>query len=331
MNGAEVKVGIVSTHRRWSSGSEAWARYHLALGFTKLYVFTDDGCAPSVPSSLAVQLTPCAPEYWASNSLKGLFTEQVRDIERDFGTAQWGNPKRVMARQTHNACEGLVRSSQDGIDWLLHIDDDEYFWCPGASIHGHFDGLNRAGIGSVTYLNHEAVLLDESAPATEKRRTSFKKHRYALTVEQQNALPNLLPGKPYFASHSSGKAAARVTAKTAPLGVHSFIVDDRTLGVGISRVPGILHQPYKSVGQFLDKHLSQGEFQVEQVFDGPAGPPGVHAEAQRLCRNKDTDGLRSLYARAVAWSQAERDRLEAEGFLLTPDAALPIDEGCIVG
>lgn len=320
-----MKLGIVSTHRRWTSDSEAWARYHLRLGFTRIYVFADDGCTHELPSNLAVDLTPCTPARWAAQSAAGWFSEKLSDIERDFGTPRWGSPRRVMNRQVLNATEALVQASKDGIDWLLHIDDDEYFWCPGAPVHDHFEALHRAGIGCVTYLNHEAVLLEEAAPACSTRRTSFKKHRNALTSAQHSALPGLLAGRPWFVSHSSGKSAARVTARTAPLNVHSFVVDDGALGMGISRIPAVLHQPYKNVRQFCEKHLSQGEFSLEQDFDGPAGPPGIYAQAQHLCRSKDTDGLRSLYSNTVTWSENEKDRLDAEGLLLTPELPLPID------
>lgn len=325
-HGTGVAVGIVSTHRGWNSESEAWARYHLSLGFTRLYVFADDGRCDRMPSTRGVTLIPCTQAYWASRPSKHGYGEYLRDIERDRDTAQWGTPERVMQRQILNVCTALDLARGEGVEWLLHIDDDEYFWCPGISVDEHFSGLDRAGIGYALYWNHEAVLLDETSSACKSRRTWFKKAPHALTEAQRDALPTLLPGKPYFTSYMCGKSAARVVAGTAPRSVHGFCVGNPMLGHCQSKIPGVLHQPYSSVSQFCEKHLSQGTFPIDSVLGNPWEPPGVYADAQLLTRDNDVDGLRSLCARYVALSESERTGLEAGGFLLMPEAQLPIDD-----
>ena len=183
----------------------------------------------------------------------------------------------------------------------------------------------ESGIAWAHYWNHEAVLLDEGVSPPARGRTVYRKNPHALTRVQRSAIPSVLPGKPYFTSHEGGKTAARVMPDTLPRGVHSFQFENPMLGESAFTVPAILHLPYKSAAHFCDKHLTQGIFSTEQLFGMQWTPPGVYAEAQHLCRGQDIEGLRALYSRAVTLTQAERDRLETHGYLLTTQAPLPFD------
>src|SRR4051812_30188928 len=123
-----MKLGIVSTHRAWTAESRAWADYHLALGFDRLYVFLDDGNTGSLPQPPGVHATLCTHAYWREQPLRAGYADYHREVLGDLAGPGRGTPERVMQRQILNVCRALELASDEGIDWLLHIDDDEYFW-----------------------------------------------------------------------------------------------------------------------------------------------------------------------------------------------------------
>jgi hypothetical protein len=225
-----MTVAIVTTQRTWTPESEPWANYHLSLGFTKIYVFVDDGRADYLPSSPAVQLIPTSREYWESHT-PNEWQHYLADVRRDYGAQDFGSPENLTKRQVLNANAGLAMAIANGIDWILHIDDDEYFWCPDSSADQHFDALTRAGVNNVVYLNHEAVLFGPETPPEKRCRTVFKKNWTALWEHQRNNIHQVLPGKPYFSCYSNGKAAARcLPGITVPNGAHSMWINDPIQG-----------------------------------------------------------------------------------------------------
>lgn len=321
-----MTVAIVTTQRSWKPESEPWANYHLSLGFTKIYVFVDDGRTDYLPSSPAVQLIPCSREYWESHTPK-LWQHYLADVRRDYGAQDFGSPENLTKRQVLNANAGLALAIADGIDWILHIDDDEYFWCPDTSAAEHFDSLKRAGINNVVYFNHEAALFGPETPPEKRQRTCFKKNWVGLWEHQRTSIHRVLSGKPYFACYSNGKAAARCLPDiTIPNGAHSIWINDPMLMKAEFCKPGILHRPYKDASQFCDKYLLQGKFSTETMLGMPWNLPEIQAKAQQLVRENDTSGLRSLFEQLVTVSETERVALENEGFLLTPELPLPCDE-----
>lgn len=326
-----MKVAIVSTQRTWKRESEPWAKYHLSLGFSKIYVFCDDGRTDYKPSSSAVELIPCSKEYWDTQSPK-LWQHYLADVRRDYGGPHFGSPESLTQRQVLNLNAGFALAARDGVDWVLHIDDDEYFWCPDMSADAHFDGLHRAGANYAVYLNHEAALFGDETPAEKKLRTCFKKNWVGLWENQRSSISRVLPNKPYFACYSNGKPAARVMAEgiVVPNGAHTIWINDPMLAKAEFCRPGILHRPYKNAAQFCNKYLAQGTFSTEMMLGMPWNLPEIQAKAQLLVREANAEGLRALFEQLVTVSEAERVTLENEGFLLTPDALLPCDEQWLI-
>ncbi len=321
-----MTVSIVTTQRTWNKESEPWAHYHLSLGFSKIYVFVDDGRTDYMPSSSAVQLIPCSKEYWEAHS-PNRWQHYLDAVRRDHGTPHFGSPESLTHRQVLNCNAGLMLAAADGIDWILHIDDDEYFWCPDTSADAHFDGLQRAGINYAVYANHEAALFGPETPPEIRQRTYFKKNWSALWEHQRNNLPRVTAGKPYFACYSNGKAAARTfTDIVIPNGAHTIWINDPMTAKAEFCKPGILHRPYKDASQFCRKYLAQGTFSTDTMMGMPWNLPEIQAKAQQLVRENNIDGLRSLYEQLVTVSEAERLVMENEGYLLLPDKPLPCDE-----
>jgi hypothetical protein len=323
-----MTVAIVSTQRTWKPESEPWAHYHLSLGFSRIYVFVDDGRTDYTPASSAVRLVACSKEYWEAHS-PNRYLHYLDDVRRDWGAPTFGSPQSLIQRQVLNANAGVALAAADGIDWVLHIDDDEYFWCPDTSADAHFYALQRSGIHNVRYFNHEAVLLGPETPAEKKRRTCFKKNWSGLQGHQRRDIPRVTGGKPYFTCYSNGKSAARTLPNIMVAnGPHSFWFDD-PMAMGASAEfnrPAVLHRPFKDVSQFCRKYLQQGTFAIDTLLGEPWSPPGIQAQAQRLAREGDMDGLRALYEQLATVSEAERAMMENEGYLLFLDKPMPFDE-----
>jgi len=317
-----MTAAIVSTQRTWNKESEPWAHYHLSRGFSKIYVFVDDGRTDFQPSSSAVQLIACTQAYWTAHTCRH-WPKYLEDVRRDYGTSRFGSPGSVIQRQVLNANTGMELAAADGIDWLLHIDDDEYFWCPDMPVEAHFDGLQRAGIETAIYLNHEAVLLGPDTPPEKRRRTWFKKNPQSMG----SRVPDRGEGKPYFTCYSNGKAAGRVLLdKVVPNGCHTFWVHDSMSAWAEFGRPGVLHRPFKDVSQFCRRYLTQGTYATDVLVGRPTNLPEIQVKAQQLVSEGNTAGLLELFEEVGLHSEAERARLEEQGCLMTIDEPLPFEE-----
>lgn len=315
-----MKAAIVSTHKTWDSAGYAWAHYHLALGFSKLYVFVDgEQTGFEVKPPPSVELTYCGANYWKSLSPTQSYEDSHSAVQASIGTPGWGSPEALTYRQMLNVCSGLDCARADGVDWLLHIDNDEFFWCPDVSIDEHFESLTRDGIAHAHFLNHESIV--RSAPAGRKESTIyFRKNWEMLSEHQRSMIPSLHPNKAYFLSYSGGKSAARVDATTGPNSAHFF---KSTEPVSTSR-PAILHIPYRSADQFCEKHMSLGAF-ADRMYGAPWMPQKLYADARELVRNGDREGLQALFESIVLVDEAEFVNLASNDFLLRLDLELDLE------
>jgi len=317
-----MTVAIVSTQRTWNKESEPWAHYHLSRGFSKIYVFVDEGRTDFQPSSRAVQLTACTQEYWAAHKTHPSWWAFAEAVRSHYGTPFFGSPECLIQRQVLNAIAGLGLAAADGIDWLLHIDDDEYFWCPDMPVADHFDGLTRAGIATAVYQNHEAAILGPDTPPEKRRRTWFKKnHKFV-----GGRVPYLGDGKPYFKSYANGKSAGRVLPdKVIPNGPHTFWVDESIFASAEFGRPGVLHRPFKDLSQFCRRYLSLGVYPTEVIMGRPVDPHPIQVKAQQLISEGNTAGLLKLFEEMGIHSEAERALMEEQGFLMTTEEPLPFE------
>lgn len=310
-----MNAAIVSTHKAWDRNGLDWADHHLALGFSKIYVFIDSEsleCDCDVPG---VEAIFCGADYWRSHLTWPGYEDQLSQVRAAIGTPAWGGPAMLVIRQALNVCSGLDRARTEGMAWLLHIDGDEYFWCPDVSVKEHFECMTEQGIVHAHYWNHEAVVLP-SAHQNGSSTVFLKKNWEALTDEQRSLIPSLCLGKPYFLSYSNGKSAAYVEDSTEPHGVHYF----KAAGAPPSNCrsmsrPGICHVPYRSVDQFCDKHLTLGVFD-DRIYDAPWVPQQLYSEAREFVRRGDVEGLRKLYEDRVLVGSAEFYGFAERDFLI---------------
>eukprot|EP00960_Hanusia_phi_P051088 760593-Hanusia_phi.AAC.2 len=147
----------------------------------------------------------------------------------------------VPARQELNAELATARAMQAGARWILHLDSDE-LWFPFASgvpdllsqpikhanfVSEHFDGLDKQGIGHVTYQNIEAVPERSSIENAFTEATLFKCHFSSLPLTHDSMVTlqewtSKNQNGQFFVGYDNGKSAVRLVKGVTVRGVHSF-------------------------------------------------------------------------------------------------------------
>ncbi|KAJ8599978.1 hypothetical protein CTAYLR_001801 [Chrysophaeum taylorii] len=213
-----VRAAIVCQLRDASKRLESFVRYHVRLGFEKVYLYFDD-CGEVDAISRARVLEGA------------VVTVRDRDLvarwRRLDAWAKLGPAANddVQVRQMLNALDALGRARQDGMHWLLHIDSDELFY-PGpasTSIASHFRALDDSGCSIFTYYNFEAV--PERSPVDEVdpfRAVSLFKRPLALVPRDAplDFWQNRAPNREVFLFYQNGKSAVRCSVDAVPTSVH---------------------------------------------------------------------------------------------------------------
>lgn len=225
-----IRVGIVCQLKDASVRLESFIRYHLLIGFDRLYLYFDD-CREVEDIELARTL---------STEFDGRVVVTVRDRELAkiwSGLDGWERLRHfanqdVQVRQMLNAFHALGRARSEGIDWLLHIDSDELFY-PGpaaTSIAPHFQALNASPCSIFTYYNYEAVPeeMPEDTTADPFRNVTLFKRPLAIVDENSSHATASVaqfwrrraPNNKLFLFYQNGKSAVRCTLDAVPTSVH---------------------------------------------------------------------------------------------------------------
>jgi hypothetical protein len=291
------KVAIVTTLRGAEAVVTSFIRYHLAAGFSRIYLFFDDPADASLPIARSYgQQVTCIPNDWR--------------LQRLWKTTRTylGNPalrhhiaSEVMARQILNADVAGGLALADGMDWLMHIDVDELFYPTGQTVPEHFEQLSDGGVTSMSYANLEGVPERTDIEDFFREITLFKQNPALLDAAQMarvNASERFGYGKKYFLYYANGKSASRVTKELSPQGVHAF---NDTPARRFAKDPVVLHYPvcgfshfwnkYRILGRFADKWF--GEFDIGFSF---------HLQSRDLINGNDQAYARRLYEAQVVMS-----------------------------
>jgi len=212
--GPPVRCGIVTTFRD-APNLHSWIRFHLAVGFCRIFLFVDnpdeDGRLAAEIASLHSSVTVVLRDgklQQAWRELVGWSTYGPSvDVADDFSV--------VMARQCLNAEYAMERAEADDLcDWLLHIDADELL-CPppNVSVSDIICGAEVAGANGAVFVNYEvAPERDEPYMDPFTEATLFKVN------------DRLRGGDPRFLAYANGKSAVRVGGAARPNGVHKWWV-----------------------------------------------------------------------------------------------------------
>ncbi|MCR8546220.1 glycosyltransferase family 2 protein [Salipiger sp. P9] len=299
-----LRWGLVSTIRAPLPQIARFAAHHLELGAEALHLYLDSpdpGAEAFLSRHPRLHITQCDAGYWEATGKTRMDAHQLR--------------------QAHNATRCL-RAVADSLDWLGHIDVDEFLLPDRPVARILADVSPRHALARIAPA--EALARDDGPPQ------HFKlTHRHADQPKAvlQDIYPtfglHLYGG---FLSHTSGKVFARTGIPDTRLGIHTMKYHGAD-ATNRARPADIrlahLHAP--SWEHFLT-HLS---FRREKGSYRPRSERVEMGQAQLiafLAEDEGEAGLRLLFDEVCADTPELRARLVAHDMLVSwpfdPDAAV---------
>ena len=313
-----TRVALVTTVRDPGPSFASFLRYHTSIGIDELFVFFDDPDDPWAALSESndnVRVTRCdartrelwrrMPSYQASRSF----------IDRE-----------VMARQTLNAELAIRMALEADIDWLIHIDSDELFYCPDIDVHDHFASLSRRGRRKMRYLNHEAIPETTDVSDCFDEVSLFRvnpgtRRRTRPTEEQTKALMPVSQMSPEtFLFYMNGKSAARPVDGLTSNGPHEFVLPEgvdavdrstktflpratdrlrrtRPLRRWVAEEPAVLHYACCGFEAFWSKYQLLGPFPDTWygMYDIASNGGRFHLKCRDVVMSGDVEKARRFY------------------------------------
>ncbi len=297
--------GTVSTIKAGARDILNFAGYHLEAGASQLFLYLDAPCPEAMPhlrAHPAIRVFNCTPAFW----------------EKRHG----GRPEKHQARQSANATR-TYRRFCGGLDWLTHIDADEFIWSeePVAQLLCNLPASDPSvQVRPVESLGGSRSAFKAAAAPGPGR---------AATVAR--AYPGFGEHlKTGFLSHTQGKVFLRTGLSDVQFRIHHGFQNGEELKARID-LPGadLCHLHGKDWDDWHRQYgyrLQKGSYRAELSPARPRGKGGVnlHDLLSALEAEGGTEGLQRFYQDVCADTPALRARLEAEGLLRI--RALPLDE-----
>lgn len=225
------RAALVTTTKAAGDSLADFVTYHLHVGFERIYLFFDDPADPMRHLAALPQVTAWHDEV----EIDRLW--QQTPLRHDYG--RHFRPKvYIQDRQMRNVAVAMRQAARDGIDWLLHLDDDELLFAPeffdGMTVTDMFGPLGNIGLATVMYLNDEAIVDRATLQHPFREVVQFKRNVHQVdaghfSAEQRQAIaaiPSLPPQ--LFKHYASGKSAVRVgTPGVFPSTSHAFSLPEQ--------------------------------------------------------------------------------------------------------
>ena len=240
----KINIGISTTVKNPHQIND-WIRYHLSIGFEKLYIVFDD---ENEDTSLVTK-NPNV-QIFKNNA------EWKQEISQLPNMDQFINEtKEVMSRQITNFTNVRSYAKKDNIDWLLHIDGDELFYPEDNPVYGIFN----VDADSITFQNYEMIPRRDNYDNCFKQGVDFK----------------VYPG--IFNAYSNGKSAVKVNSDAIIAGVHGFYGGKQHT----SPVGKILHYPSCNFDEYINKYKILGKF-ADKWWNSVQIPFKFHTESRDI-------------------------------------------------
>ena len=250
-----VKVGISTTVKNPHQLND-WIKYHLNIGFAKLYIVFDDE-----NENYPIKKDPRVSIFKNNNQWKAEISK-LQNMDMFIN-----DTKEVMSRQITNFANVRKYAEEDGVEWLLHIDGDELFYPEDQQITTIF---NQDNIDSITFQNYEMI------PKRDNYDNCFI---YGIDFK-------INPG--IFNAYSNGKSAVRVQSSAEIAGVHGFNGDNNYR----SSIGKILHYPSCNFDEYISKYKILGKFD-DAWWNSVKIPFKFHTDSRDLitdCSKRELDG-----------------------------------------
>lgn len=284
-----VSWGLVTTVRAPEEQVLAFIAHHLSLGAAHLWLFFDDPADPAFPRIAGlprVTATLCTDAYWA---------------------ARGGRHDRHQNRQARNA-----RTAQRAcrLDWLGHIDVDEFLHAPRPVA----DILAEVppGTPDLRMEPFEAMhddLPDDIFTARRFRGPLHDRHR-ALRPAILGSAAGLLPKGNL--SHANGKSFCRAAMPGVTLRLHAVFLKQERTQTPFSPDLRLLHfhaQDYAAWRRSLPFRLERGAYQY-------------HPALQTYLTAATDDQIRDFYLTTQTLTPEKATLLQAQDRLITADLGL---------
>jgi len=296
------KWGIVSTVKAPLREIADFAAYHLELGAHRIILYLDD----DVPETFEVLSAH----------------PKLRVIKAD--AANWRNanrPDRHQPRQTANARHALRRRSRD-IDWLAHIDVDEFLWT-NSPLDAQLDAMPEQCL-TVRIRPVEALSSDgiSDIPAGHICFKAFAHDRDTRETQTAAIFPTFgthLNGG--FLSHVAGKVFFRTNNPDLRPRIHNvFLGDEKNPGQQELQETELCHLHAPSLERWLarfDYRLEQGAYRSELAPTRSRARGGftMHELFSTIIQENGRDGLIAFYNEVCRATPELRARLEAHDLL----------------
>ena len=299
---AESGPAIVTTLRAAGGLLDDFIDYHLAVGFSRIYLIFDD---PADPDRARLQGRPAVEAMAADDLWRAKWRRSPL-----FGDLGVSVDQEVMARQILNVSVVADLARDAGHDWLLHIDIDELFLPAGGDARDLFRALRDQPVDVMGFANMEAIPEHESVdrPFAEVILFKVPVEEMRRRVAPDAALADTLRRSRRFASgffnlYSNGKSAVRLAVPgLQPFGVHDF---DRPHG-GTRRQRArdavILHHACCGLEAFKSKYRLLGRFSDRwwNRYDIAAAIGPFHLQARDIVMRGDERAIADFYGERVA-------------------------------
>ncbi|MDO6685866.1 MULTISPECIES: alpha-amylase family glycosyl hydrolase [unclassified Agarivorans] len=197
-------------------------RYHLSIGFDRLYLFFDD------PLDSSIEIAVRYPQVVAT-ICDASWREQCKQSLKPSSILEEGlYDQEAMVRQEANLRFALKKASKDKVSWLLHIDIDELFYVPTYDAKAHFNEVAKSGKKNILYANAEALIDSKNTtrilPSSKLfKRNFFKQNKWVFTQAQRDLLKSLgIKPEHFFHYYQNGKSAVHLDQGIEVMDVHNF-------------------------------------------------------------------------------------------------------------
>lgn len=288
---------LVVTTRGAGKRLRSFAAHHLRIGVDHIFLYFDDpadatqACVAGIPNVTVIPVDDEVRRAWALSPLFPALESQVKS--------------EVMARQMLNAMDAMARARALGIDWLIHLDDDELLDC--ARPLDEILSLVQSGIGAsqIVFDNSEALPERMDIDDCFKEVTLFKTNPWRLTKRQGSMYAKLTGRREYFLAYANGKAGVRIANETiVPDGAHRFKTTGtplRTLKIG--PVARVLHYAHCGLASYEAKYRYRRET-TDYYFGKQKNDHPFQIASRHLALARDDAALRRTYVDNVMLDDA---------------------------
>ncbi len=288
--------GLVATIKAPSEAILNFAAHHLDIGAHRIHVFLDEdseGARHALAAHPRCTVTSTDDAYWAQRGMR---------------------PEKHQTRQTVNATRAYRR--RPGVNWLGHIDVDEFLHPAGSTIADQLAALPTDARTARVRPVEALAAIDGGAPEWFKGCHPRQSLRNAQTSEIYPTFGALVNGG--FLSHVAGKIFVRTGQDGINLRIHNAFDEDGRVenkhDLEQTRLCHFHAPSWQAWQRAYRYRLAAGSYRAD--LKGAASiPTTMNALFRTIEEDGGEDALRSFYEDVCTATPALRARLDSHGLL----------------